>query len=100
MTVTKQRWEETKQRLPVGTRVHGVVTRVEPFGVFVELTEKDLVAVLLVTHFDDGERSFDIEEYPQIGDTLEGVVVDLAEDNMQVRLSTRPSDMTAHERPS
>lgn len=100
MIVTKQQWEETKKCLPVGTRVRGVVIRVEPFGVFVELAESNALAALLVTHFEDGERSFDIEEYPQVGDTLEAVVVDLAEHNMQVRLSTRSSDMAAHEGPS
>ncbi len=88
-------WAVLKTRLPVGTRVHGKVVRVAPFGVFVQLDEADTLAVLLVTHFEDGDRRFELEDYPQVGAAIEAVVMDLVDSTAQVRLSTRRSDLDA-----
>jgi ribosomal protein S1 len=93
MVTSMQRWCKIKEILPLGSQVRGVVTRVEPFGVLVKLASTDITGVLLVTHFEDGERAFQLHEYPQVGEVLEAVVVDHCEHNMQVRLSTRASDM-------
>lgn len=96
---TKDTWAELKKALPVGSLVHGTVVRVAPFGVFVRLNEADAVAALLVTHFEDGDRRFELEDYPQVGTSIEAVVVDLADHNFQVRISTRRSDLLDVERP-
>lgn len=84
-------WELTKAHFPIGSTVEGEVIRVEPYGVYVTIPECHAHAVLLVTEFDDGERCFDISEYPAMGARIRAVVVDLVEHNHQLRLSTRRS---------
>lgn len=90
-------WSKLKEALPVGTLVHGTVVLAAPFGVFVKLDEADTLAALLVTHFEDGERRFELGNYPQVGASIEAVVVDLADHNCQVRISTRSSDVNRND---
>ena len=87
----KLNWELTKARFPIGSTVEGEVIHVEPYGVFVTIPECPVQAVLLVTELEDGERSFDLSEYPAIGSRVQAVVVDLVEHNHQLRRSTRRS---------
>jgi ribosomal protein S1 len=87
----EREWESTKVNFPIGSMVEGEVIRVEPYGVFVAIPGCPFHSVLLVTEFEDGERSFDISEYPAMGSRIRAVVVDLAEHNHQLRLSTRRS---------
>ncbi len=89
--MTEQQWQALKDRLPVGTRVRGVVARVAPFGVFVTLAHTEN-CLLPVTHFEDGPRVFQLSDYPAVGSEIEVVVVAHADHNQQIRLSARASD--------
>lgn len=84
-------WQATITRFPPGSMVEGEVIHVEPYGVFVAITGCPVPAVLLVTEFEDGERPFDLSEYPPMGSQIRAVVVDVVEHNHQLRLSTRRS---------
>lgn len=90
-------WKDVKRRFPLKSIVVGTVVRVEPFGVFVSVPQCDAHAVLLVTEFQDGDRAFDVSEYPEIGSQLTAVVVDHAEHNRQLRVSTRRSRLESAE---
>ncbi|MCE9578743.1 MAG: S1 RNA-binding domain-containing protein [Deltaproteobacteria bacterium] len=68
------------------------MVRVEAFGVFVDL-DCPAIGLLLVTHFEDGPRGFNIGEYPPVGASIDAVVVHHEAATMQIRLSTRASDM-------
>lgn len=87
----RSRWTMSKLRFPIGAHVTGVIIRVEPFGVFVAIPECEVHAVLLVTEFEDGTRSFNLSDYPQVGTLVSAIVVDHVEHNHQLRLSTRAS---------
>lgn len=84
-------WESAKVKFPVGSTVEGEVIHVEPYGVFVALPGCGVRAVLLVTEFEDGDRRFDLSEYPSVGSRVRAVVVDQVNHNQQLRLSTRRS---------
>lgn len=88
-----EKWTTQKMKRPIGTLVEGRVERVAPFGVFVDVEGLDFPALLLVTHFEDNGKGKDIDEYPQVGETISAVIVGFVEDTRQVRLSTRASDM-------
>ena len=94
----EQTWLLQKQRFPAGTLVHGLVIRVAPFGVFVEVAEFRSTAVLLVTHFEDDGPGRELHEYPQVGEAVTAVIVGFVDDTRQVRLSTRASDMVKGKR--
>jgi len=91
---TPSQWNDAKERYRVGALVRGRVVRVEAFGVFVDL-DCPAIGLLLVTHFEDGPRGFNIDEYPPVGASIDAVVVHHEESNMQIRLSSRASDMSA-----
>ncbi|MCA9690042.1 MAG: S1 RNA-binding domain-containing protein [Myxococcales bacterium] len=88
-----EKWIAQKSKRPIGTLVRGVVLKVAPFGVFVDVDGFEFSAVLLVTHFEDDGEGRAMDEYPQVGEVVSAVVVGFVEDTKQVRLSTRASDM-------
>ncbi|MCE9573147.1 MAG: SMI1/KNR4 family protein [Deltaproteobacteria bacterium] len=96
MAIEPARWIAIKNRYPIGTRVRGTVMHLEDFGAFVRLDHDDVAALVLVTNIEDGTRSLDMHDYPQIGSVVEATVVDLIEETAQVRLSMRPSDLRRH----
>ncbi len=63
-------WRDTKNQCPVGAIVEGQVTRVEPYGVFVRFDHCSGVGLLSVTEFEDGDRSFDLSDYPNEGSRI------------------------------
>jgi hypothetical protein len=65
------------------------------FGVFIDVPGCPAYAVLLVTEFEDGDRSFAVDDYPQAGHTIEAVVVDLVDHSQQLRVSTRLSKLSS-----
>ncbi|MBU1430664.1 hypothetical protein KKF91_08930 [Myxococcota bacterium] len=86
--INNKPWENIKTQFPINSKVEGYVIHVASFGVFVKIDNCQANAVLLVTEFEDGERSFDIPEYPQIGALIQAIVVDHIDHNKQLRLST------------
>lgn len=84
----RRSWPETKSALPVGERVRVRVLAVMPFGVFVEIDgQPDALGLMEITTLPRGS------ELPAIGVYLDGVVVDHAAHNWQVRL--RPAEVEA-----
>lgn len=88
---TAEEWRSAKLNFPVGSTVEGELIHVEPYGVFVAIPGCGVHAVLLVTEFEDGDKRFDLPEYPPVGSRVQAVVVDHVEHNQQLRLSTRRS---------
>jgi ribosomal protein S1 len=89
----RDRWEEAKQRFPVGKAVAGVVTRHYPFGIFVDLGDPVAVGLVEIVNFlDDGRMT--TGQYPPVGTTVTAVVIGhTTEQRKQVWLSVRPSDL-------
>ncbi|HVQ93669.1 MAG TPA: hypothetical protein VMU51_21710 [Mycobacteriales bacterium] len=80
-------WSAAVARLPFGAVVHGVVTQRYPFGVFVRLTEApDVTAIVEINNYRPHSVPVSPEDLPAVGDRIEGVVVDHAEFNQQIRL--------------
>ncbi len=88
-----QKWTTQKEEHPLGSLVQGKVLKLAPFGVFLALDGVDFPAVLLVTHFEDNGRGRELDEYPRVGEVVSAVIVGFVDDNRQVRVSTRISDM-------
>lgn len=78
--------------LQPGQIVTGVVTRREPFGVFVDIGESE-PGVLLVDAITDGDPSTAMADLPEVGDHVEAVFLGYGlPRGTQPRLSVRPSD--------
>ena len=74
--------------LQPGQIVTGVVTRREPFGVFVDVAESEPGA-LLVDAITDGDPSTTMADLPEVGDHVEAVFLAKGIDLRQVRAGRR-----------
>ena len=81
-------WEEAAARFPAGTRVAGTVTRVEPFGAFVELAP-GVEGLAHISTLGGGKPLRHARDAVKPGDRLEVTVI--AVDRERRRLSLAPA---------
>src|SRR5262245_20941179 len=72
-TDAEDRWTEIKLRHPIGSRIEGVVVRVVPYGVWVDVGS-GTEALMLVPEI-GGDLKQKVEDYPQIGEWLTAKVL-------------------------
>lgn len=71
----------------VGEIVEGKITGIQPYGAFV-LLEDSVNGLIHISEISDGYVK-DIHQYVKVGDTIQVKIIDLDEDNQQVRLSLK-----------
>jgi len=81
-------WEEAAARFPAGTRVAGTVTRVEPFGAFVELAP-GIEGLAHISTLGGGKPLRHARDAVKPGDRLEVTVIEV--DRERRRLSLAPA---------
>lgn len=86
-------WQGAEERYPVGARVKGTVTRLQPFGAFVEV-ESGLEGLIPIGELGAGRRVSHPKEVVNPGDVVEATV--LAVDTERRRLSLS-LDASSHE---
>lgn len=92
-------WQDTKHKLPIGTRVCGQVTKHQPFGFFVVLPDVEFEGLIQITDIKD-EGHVMPSEFPEIGSTVEAVVLGFKELGRQVWLGIKPSQMRCSNLPN
>lgn len=85
--VTSDPWLDAEQRYPVGTLVEGVVERVAPFGVFVEL-EPGLLALLPASEA-DLPKGTSLEQQFAPGNRLSAAVLSVDPSHKRLSLSLK-----------
>ncbi|SCZ67576.1 small subunit ribosomal protein S1 [Thiohalomonas denitrificans] len=86
-------WQGAEQRYPVGTPVKGTVTRLQPFGAFVEV-ESGLEALVPISELGSGQRVSHPKEVVNPGDAVEAIVLSVDSTRRRLSLSL---DASAHE---
>jgi ribosomal protein S1 len=86
-----QTWENIKTKYKRGSFVQGKVTRHFPFGIFLDIGEPGVKALIRVVDFvDEGDMNEDL--YPEIGSTVGGIVYEYSrKEDAQINLSATPS---------
>lgn len=79
-------WKEIGERLPVGTRTRGRVTRLEPFGAFVEI-EPGIEGLVHVSELGADRHVAHAREVVELGEELEVQVLRVEEDKRKIGLS-------------
>jgi len=90
-------WQDAAQRFPAGGRVKGTVTRVQPFGAFIEL-EPGIEGLVHISELGAGRRVNHPREVVNPGDQVEATVLTVDMDKRRIGLSldtARQSDMAA-----
>lgn len=92
---TKVAWKQVRERVGVGDRVTGRVISRHPFGVFVDIG-LPLAALLLVVEMRDArKRRMGLEDYPQVGQSLDAWILALHDDRNEISL-TQNDVVAAH----
>jgi small subunit ribosomal protein S1 len=84
--ILKNPWDDVPQKYPVGTRIHGKVTSVADFGVFIELEEG---IEGLVYSSEVGKDVENIRDVVKPGQEVEALVVRVDGQEQRIALSMR-----------
>jgi small subunit ribosomal protein S1 len=84
--LVKDPWQEVDQRYAVGARVKGAVTRIQPFGAFVEL-EPGVDGLVHVSELGGDRRIGHPNELLNEGDKVEAIVLSVEKDKRRIGLS-------------
>ncbi|MFB7217838.1 hypothetical protein [Streptomyces sp. NPDC056227] len=88
--MTGEEWAAVKRKFPYGSTVHGTVDEVAPFGIFISVEgvhHGEAFADVAGMHHGGADGSTVI--WPEVGDSVTGVVVEHTEHNHQLKLHLR-----------
>jgi small subunit ribosomal protein S1 len=88
--LAKNPWTDADQQFPVGTTVKGRVTRVQPFGAFVELLP-GLEGMVHISELGAGRRVTHPNEVLNAGDEVEATVLSVDLEKRRIGLSLDPA---------
>jgi len=88
--LAKNPWTDADRQFPVGTTVKGRVTRVQPFGAFVELAP-GLEGMVHISELGTGRRVTHPSEVLNAGDEVEATVLSVDLDKRRIALSVDPA---------
>lgn len=96
-------WDQIEKRYPVGSKIHGKVVNLVPYGAFVEL-EEGVEGLIHITEFSWTKRINKPSEVLRVGDEVDAVVLDIQKDEQKIslgirQLSENPWDMVQHNYP-
>jgi small subunit ribosomal protein S1 len=92
-------WQDASQRFPVGSRVKGTVTRLQPFGVFVEI-EPGLEGLVHVSELGAGRRVSHPQEAVSSGQEVEATVLGVDPEKRRISLSLDASKQASDAPPA
>jgi small subunit ribosomal protein S1 len=87
-------WSDADQRFPVGTRVSGTVSRLQPFGAFVEL-EPGIDGLVHISELGAGRRLNHPSEVLKVGDRVEATVLGVDLERRRISLTLDQSKAAA-----
>jgi len=82
-------WSDAAERYRPGSRIHGRIERLEPFGAFVEL-EPGLTGLIHISELGAGRRLEHPKELVQAGQEVDAVVVEVDSERRRIGLSLSP----------
>ncbi|MFO7821208.1 MAG: 30S ribosomal protein S1 [Lentisphaeria bacterium] len=97
-------WEDVDQKYPEGSRIHGRVVNVLPYGAFVEL-EQGVEGLVHVSEMSWIKRITKASDVLQVGDEVDAIVLDVQKDARKISLGLRqttenPWEILAEQMPS
>jgi len=100
---TKNPWDEIEHKFPVGTKVHGKVVNLVPYGAFLEI-EPGVEGLVHITEMSWTKRITKPSEVLKVGQELDAVVLGIQKEDQKISLGIRqlepnPWDMVRHNYP-
>ena len=96
-------WDQIEKNYPIGSKIHGKVVNLVPFGAFVELQD-GVEGLIHITEFSWTKRINKPSEVLRVGDEVDAVVLDIQKEDQKIslgirQLSANPWDMVQHNYP-
>ena len=96
-------WDNIDQKFPVGSKIHGKVVNLVPYGAFIEL-EPGVEGLVHITEMSWTKRISKPSELLKVGQELDAVVLGIQKDEQKISLGLRqlepnPWDMVRHNYP-
>ncbi|MBI2814136.1 MAG: 30S ribosomal protein S1 [Opitutae bacterium] len=96
-------WDHIDQKFPVGSKIHGKVVNLVPYGAFIEL-EPGVEGLVHITEMSWTKRITKPSELLKVGQELDAVVLGIQKDEQKISLGLRqlepnPWDMVRHNYP-
>ncbi len=85
-------WHQIKESFKVNQIVTGKVVQHSAFGYFIDLGLPYL-GLVQITDIRDTSDSIKVDEYPKIGETVKGVILGFKENNQQIWVGTKKSQL-------
>ena len=100
---TKNPWDEIDRKFPVGSKVHGKVVNLVPYGAFIEI-EPGVEGLVHITEMSWTKRISKPSELLKVGQELDAVVLGIQKEEQKISLGLRqlepnPWDMVRHNYP-
>jgi ribosomal protein S1 len=92
---TDEEWETAKSHFTSGIVATGVVLSHHPFGFFVDLGDP-VTGLVEIPRVKEPGQPAGPEDYPPVGQEITAVVLCTVDQQRQVHLSIRPSDLAAN----
>ncbi len=83
-------WQEAQQTFVVGTRVQGTITRIQPFGAFVELAP-GIDGLVHISELGAGRRVTHPQEVVKVGDRVDATILGVDMEKRRIGLSLNPA---------
>lgn len=87
-------WEELKKYLNIGDVLKGTVLKHKPYGVLIDLNCR-YNGIIQITDFKD-KGTVVPEDYPDIGEEVQAVVLGFKDFGNQIWLGVKPSQISPH----
>ena len=80
---TKNPWDEIERKFPVGSKVHGKVVNLVPYGAFIEI-EPGVEGLVHITEMSWTKRITKPSELLKVGQELDAVVLGIQKDDQKI----------------
>ncbi len=84
-------WEEIEQKYPIGTRVHGKIVNLVPYGAFIEI-EPGIEGLIHVSEMSWVKNVSDPNEIVKKGDEVEAIVLSIQKEEGKISLGIKQTD--------
>ena len=84
-------WEEIEQKYPIGTRVHGKIVNLVPYGAFIEI-EPGIEGLIHVSEMSWVKNVSDPNEIVKKGDEVEAIVLSIQKEEGKISLGIKQTE--------
>ncbi|MDR2629078.1 MAG: 30S ribosomal protein S1 [Puniceicoccales bacterium] len=84
-------WDSIEQRYPIGSKIHGKIVNMVPYGAFAEI-ENGVEGLIHITEMSWTKRINKPSEIVKIGQEVDAIVIEISKDEQRIALSLKQTE--------